>query len=462
VLGGECDICCCGVPGQFAGGNEVFEKIYKFPYPEIELQFCGDAFFIPDRFQVWVVDEDDQETSVFDSGPEGQQGKKCICFTKPPGARVKVQVDGLVSGAGTIWNFSIKCSCNVCKNNEPCGEGLDPCPEECGCDEEDGVCKQTCERNVDCDECEVCKDNFCEPDPECDYCDDENPCLPPCVCEEDIGSPPTDEKSPAGAGKCVCPDTCNDDEDCPDGQVCIDGICRDTCDTSEDCPDGQVCVDGVCRDPCNDDEDCPDGQICIDGVCQDGCGGNENCPEGQVCVDGVCRDTVACPGGAIACNKQCTPIINGRNLSDVPNIILDAGGNPIEQWNENVTGTPTLVPRAFFWDKREYGPQAWNFGIVGMNERDAVAVDLQCINGRVLATVNATRQDRRAFPGLLFHSLSWFDLLVVADADGCPVSIAFAGIAPLFQTRRRDGVDDPTVDLFPPNFQPNVTFDCNP
>ena len=78
---------------------------------------------------------------------------------------------------------------------------------------------------------------------------------------------------------------CENDEDCPPGEVCVDGTCRAAtptatpigfCEDDEDCPEGQVCVNNRCVTPtvtptpigfCEDDEDCPEGQVCVDNRC---------------------------------------------------------------------------------------------------------------------------------------------------------------------------------------------------
>jgi hypothetical protein len=45
------------------------------------------------------------------------------------------------------------------------------------------------------------------------------------------------------------------------------------CNSDQDCPDGEYCVNGECTPPlvtvivCNSDQDCPDGEYCINGEC---------------------------------------------------------------------------------------------------------------------------------------------------------------------------------------------------
>jgi uncharacterized protein (TIGR03382 family) len=66
---------------------------------------------------------------------------------------------------------------------------------------------------------------------------------------------------------------CETDEDCPDGQQCVEGECVPTtvCVDDEDCPDGEICVEGECVPPpseeCTEDSDCADGEVCVEGEC---------------------------------------------------------------------------------------------------------------------------------------------------------------------------------------------------
>ncbi|MGD9763498.1 MAG: EB domain-containing protein [Candidatus Binatia bacterium] len=80
---------------------------------------------------------------------------------------------------------------------------------------------------------------------------------------------------------------CGDDDDCPDGRVCIDGECVDATPTVTPTPRGF----------CTDDEDCPPGQVCVNNRCvtvtptptpPGFCTDNVDCPAGQVCVDNRC------------------------------------------------------------------------------------------------------------------------------------------------------------------------------
>ena len=296
MFGTSCSKCCCGV-GARSGGNEVFERTYTFPAEAFTIGFCGQAYSIPDRFQVWIVLPDETEQLVFDSGEQGQQGRRCKCIEKPYDAKIKVRVDGLVGGQGTVWNFDIDCDCNECKERQPCG-GVDengnphePCPEECECI--DGTCKSPCSRDDDCGECELCEEGACEEDPECRQCNDDNPCPFPCECVEVSGQP---------TGTCDCPQRCDDERPCPPACECTkssdekaeegeSGYCIcDECSEEDPCPDGQVCVNGKCREPCDENDPCPDGQVCVDGVCRDSCNEDDPCPEGQHCCDGVCQD----------------------------------------------------------------------------------------------------------------------------------------------------------------------------
>lgn len=63
------------------------------------------------------------------------------------------------------------------------------------------------------------------------------------------------------------------------------------CDTDEQCHEGEFCVNGTCQD-CRDDSHCPAGQRCSEGACDPipgWCNGDADCPADQECVDNFCR-----------------------------------------------------------------------------------------------------------------------------------------------------------------------------
>ncbi|MFW5876468.1 MAG: OmpA family protein [Myxococcota bacterium] len=62
---------------------------------------------------------------------------------------------------------------------------------------------------------------------------------------------------------------CDNDEDCHEGEYCVNGMCQQ-CRTDADCPSGQQCADGRCDDIegfCESANDCPDGQECENNRC---------------------------------------------------------------------------------------------------------------------------------------------------------------------------------------------------
>jgi peptidoglycan-associated lipoprotein len=90
-------------------------------------------------------------------------------------------------------------------------------------------------------------------------------------------------------GKCQ---QCREDSDCKKGQVCNEGRCDAKpgyCETSDDCPDGKACINNACV-PCESDDDCGEGASCKNGKClQPGqCTTDEDCPENHECQNGVC------------------------------------------------------------------------------------------------------------------------------------------------------------------------------
>ena len=156
-----------------------------------------------------------------------------------------------------------------------------------------------CEDDSDCPDCKVCVDGDCVPK----SCTDNKDCGPGCICVDG-------ECKPEPEGK-----PCSDDEDCPEGQICVDGECKTPeCKGDEDCPPGLICVDGECLSaPCKDDEDCPPGMICVDGECKNApCKNDADCPPGTVCVDGKCivvpcGSDKDCPPGTKCVNGKCVP-----------------------------------------------------------------------------------------------------------------------------------------------------------
>lgn len=75
-----------------------------------------------------------------------------------------------------------------------------------------------------------------------------------------------------GAAACGGPEypNCNNDEDCHEGEFCVNGLCQQCRPDMNDCGPGQNCVDGRCEDIpgwCSSNADCPDGQECQNNSC---------------------------------------------------------------------------------------------------------------------------------------------------------------------------------------------------
>ena len=105
---------------------------------------------------------------------------------------------------------------------------------------------------------------------------------------------------------------CNTDNDCSQGQSCVNGgcTCNDpndpacnppACQTDADCAQGESCVNGACQ-PCdpNVDPACNPGEICGNGIDDDGdgqvdegcnvqCQSDADCDPAQTCVNGLCQ-----------------------------------------------------------------------------------------------------------------------------------------------------------------------------
>ncbi len=142
----------------------------------------------------------------------------------------------------------------------------------------------------------------------------------------------------AGSGDAVEPSTCETNDDCGGGEVCVDGTCVAVCFGDGDCPDGLVCDEAAnaCVD-CLDDDDCGDGEVCTDGSCIGGCADNSECAGGELCQDGVCValcfSADDCGEGEVCDGGACVPEDDGgddcTNSSDCRGGFACVGGECI-------------------------------------------------------------------------------------------------------------------------------------
>jgi len=125
---------------------------------------------------------------------------------------------------------------------------------------------------------------------------------------------------------------CEEDKDCPEGEVCEDNKCVD-CRSNWDCPEGRACKDGKCVD-CTSKQDCfwfevcdPETKRCVDcledGDCSEdapicntetnkcvGCLEDTQCIEGEFCnPDSLeceeCEFDYECPDGKVCSEGKC-------------------------------------------------------------------------------------------------------------------------------------------------------------
>ncbi len=147
------------------------------------------------------------------------------------------------------------------------------------------------------------------------FCEDDDDCPEPQVCVDNRCATPTP------------PGFCTDDQDCPPDQVCVDERCATRtptptpdgfCREDDDC-DGGVCIDNRCATPtpegyCEDDDDCPEGETCIDNRCtapsptpEGFCRDDDDCAEGEICIDERCATPTPKRGGGGGCGCSVEP-----------------------------------------------------------------------------------------------------------------------------------------------------------
>ena len=115
---------------------------------------------------------------------------------------------------------------------------------------------------------------------------------------------------------------CNNDENCHQGEFCVNGQCQQ-CRDGSDCPAGQECNDGRC-DPipgwCGSSADCPSGQECVDNRCvapmttSDGETGPTGCSLASVHFAYDSSEIDSSAGNTLQSNATC---IEERNIAHV-------------------------------------------------------------------------------------------------------------------------------------------------
>jgi Cys-rich repeat protein len=162
------------------------------------------------------------------------------------------------------------------------------------------------------------------------HCEDDDDCPEGQICIDNSCATPTPPP----------PDFCRDDRDCPPEEECVDQRCRPRptatrtptptpdgfCRDARDCPAGELCVDDFCATPtpegfCRNDEDCPEGQQCIDNRCATPtppgfCLNDDDCADGEICQDNECRKR---GGGSSGCSCR---IDQGAPLWGLTNLLV--------------------------------------------------------------------------------------------------------------------------------------------
>ena len=80
------------------------------------------------------------------------------------------------------------------------------------------------------------------------------------------------------------------------------------CDNDEDCHEGEYCVNGMCQQ-CRGDEDCGPGRTCADGACQGipgYCESNADCAPGEECQENRCRAAETASFSQTSDSGECT------------------------------------------------------------------------------------------------------------------------------------------------------------
>lgn len=122
---------------------------------------------------------------------------------------------------------------------------------------------------------------------------------------------------------------CSKTDECPEGEVCSDGLCQQPCGAElEACGNATACLNGFCSSICPLDQDvCPTPQECVtlpqsededepptSGICTILCDDDEHpCAEGQFCFIGFCL-TQCMTNAECASGEACTEMAPGLSI----------------------------------------------------------------------------------------------------------------------------------------------------
>lgn len=223
---------------------------------------------------------------------------------------------------------------NSCTATEGCGpDQICQVVTDCGATRCSGnqCAPKPCSGHADCEG--VCLEGRCGPAPSCG--DDASACPGDLVCVEGRCTPPEEitcggdgdcpiEGTICVGGTCAPPTACTTSADCPPDLRCIQEICRDPCEDAADC--GQPAAfyscdqsSGECQQRCLQSNQCPDQQICQQGLCVPAeCQSDADCDlanneacEGEEAGHGQCQEFTPCDGeGACPLGTSCNPATN--------------------------------------------------------------------------------------------------------------------------------------------------------
>jgi streptogramin lyase len=215
-----------------------------------------------------------------------------------------------------------KCSAATCVGGF-CQDAKKPncCLTDADCADKDLCTLDTCDvANGTCNH--AVQQGCCNVDGQCD---DQNACThdqcsgPGGVCVHSAIAGCCTPQDPQNGQPCDLPVSPNDHPPCKPGQlVCENGafVCKgavkpaiETCNNVDDdcdglvddnaCPEGLVCTEGVCAKPCQGETPCPGGFQCYKGYCVPTDCAKVTCAAGEVCKDGICYATDGGAGGGV-------------------------------------------------------------------------------------------------------------------------------------------------------------------